>query len=224
MNRERVGTVEQKGSAFELAIVFGLTVALPVIYTIAARRFYDFDFGQRRLVTTVFIELVVVTLLWPWLSARGWSFRAILEAPEPKDVLRGVGLAMLAYIASYISTVTWWVFVPEADHVLRTALPSGSATPWAVLLIVVINPLVEECLWLAYGVTALERYGTRFAVVASVALRTSVHLYQGLLAFISVLPLGVVFTVYFARTRRIWPVVVAHMLFDTLALLSVLQR
>lgn len=37
-------------------------------------------------------------------------------------------------------------------------------------------------------------------------------------------PMAVVFTLYDVRTKRLWPVIVAHMLSDTLALMPVLQR
>jgi len=43
------------------------------------------------------------------------------------------------------------------------------------------------------------------------------------MAVIGILPLGLVFTYYFARSRRLWPAVVAHMIFDTIGLLQVLQ-
>jgi membrane protease YdiL (CAAX protease family) len=33
-----------------------------------------------------------------------------------------------------------------------------------------------------------------------------------------------VFTVYYSRTKRLWPVVVSHMLFDAFGLLSVLKQ
>ena len=59
--------------------------------------------------------------------------------------------------------------------------------------------------------------------VTSLVLRLAVHLYQGRLAFISILPLAVVFTVYYSRTNRLWPVIVAHMLFDIIALASVVR-
>ncbi|HEY2856313.1 MAG TPA: CPBP family intramembrane glutamic endopeptidase [Gemmatimonadaceae bacterium] len=107
---------------------------------------------------------------------------------------------------------------------LLHAKPVGTAAAWVVIVGVIINPVVEEFLWLAYGITALQRYGTRTAVIASIALRLTVHLYQGRFAFISVLPLAMVFTIYFVRTKRLWPVIVAHMLFDTLALLSIVRR
>jgi membrane protease YdiL (CAAX protease family) len=55
-----------------------------------------------------------------------------------------------------------------------------------------------------------------------VALRVLVHLYQGRLALIAILPLGVVFTWYYVRTKRLWPVVVAHVVVDALALSSLM--
>ena len=51
------------------------------------------------------------------------------------------------------------------------------------------------------------------------ALRVSVHLYQGpLLAFVAILPLAIVMTWYYARTGRIWPVIVAHVITDAIGL------
>jgi membrane protease YdiL (CAAX protease family) len=45
-----------------------------------------------------------------------------------------------------------------------------------------------------------------------------VHLYQGPLSLISIVPGGLVFAWYYAATRRLWPVVIAHGLLDALAL------
>jgi membrane protease YdiL (CAAX protease family) len=52
----------------------------------------------------------------------------------------------------------------------------------------------------------------------SAALRLLAHGYQGPLALVTVLPVGILFTLYYARTWRIWPVIVAHAFQDTLAL------
>jgi membrane protease YdiL (CAAX protease family) len=44
------------------------------------------------------------------------------------------------------------------------------------------------------------------------------HAYQGPLAVVTVVPIGILFTAYYLRTRRLWPVVVAHAFQDILAL------
>jgi membrane protease YdiL (CAAX protease family) len=69
----------------------------------------------------------------------------------------------------------------------------------------------------------LRPFGNAAAILGSAGLRTLLHAYQGAMALVSILPLGLVFTIYYARSRRIWPVIVAHMLFDVVALLQVIH-
>ena len=214
---------DRRGSIRELATVFGLTVGGWLFLWALKGGAVSFDFGQARLLRTWLSEVVYVVLLWPWLASRGWSFGAIAGAPQPKDILRGLGIFILGYIVAAISVYTWVVFDPGSYEVLRNARPVGTAAAWVVWIGVVINPVVEEFLWLGYGITAMQRYGMRTAVSVSVALRLTVHLYQGRIAFIGILPLAVVYTLYFVKTRRIWPVIVAHMLVDTIGLLNVVR-
>ena len=205
----------------ELAVVFGLTVGLPLL----AGRFASpgFDFGQRRLLDTIISEAIAVATLWPWLRRRGWAFGSIAGSPGPFDVVRGFGVAIAAYVAYYAAAILWAAFISGGIDQLRHAYPLGSAAAWVVVLLSTFNPIVEEFLWLGYGYTALRPFGNVAAVVISVGLRTLLHLYQGAMAFVSIVPLGLVFTIYYARTRRIWPVIVAHMLFDVTALLRVIH-
>jgi membrane protease YdiL (CAAX protease family) len=91
-----------------------------------------------------------------------------------------------------------------------------------ILVLSILNAVFEEFLWLAYGVTALERrIGRTRACALSVGFRTAIHAYQGGLAIVGVLPVGLVFTAYYAMSRRVWPVIVAHALQDALVLGSV---
>lgn len=52
-------------------------------------------------------------------------------------------------------------------------------------------------------------------------LRFLYHLYQGPVAALSVLPLGLLFGTVFWKWRNLWPLVVAHTLANLLALLCV---
>jgi membrane protease YdiL (CAAX protease family) len=205
----------------ELAVVFGLTVGLPVLAGRAGSGGYNF--GQRRLLSTIVEEVVIVAILWPWLRRRGWAFGSIAGSPVPFDVVRGFGIAVAAYIAYYLAAITWATWVPGGMSQLSQAVPIGSAAPWVVVLVSTVNPIVEEFLWLGYGYTALRPFGNAAAILGSAGLRTLLHAYQGAMALVSILPLGLVFTIYYARSRRIWPVIVAHMLFDVIALLRVIH-
>jgi membrane protease YdiL (CAAX protease family) len=76
--------------------------------------------------------------------------------------------------------------------------------------------LLEEVIVVGYLITRLQQLGVRPApaVGASAMLRGSYHLYQGLGGFAGNLAMGVIFGAVFVRTRRTWPLVIAHFLVD----------
>ena len=89
----------------------------------------------------------------------------------------------------------------------------------------IINPVFEEFLWIGYAIPAVgARYGLHIAIAVSIALRVAVHAYQGSLAFVTILPISLVFTWYSIRTSRLWPLIVAHVLADGLALVLLPAR
>jgi hypothetical protein len=57
-------------------------------------------------------------------------------------------------------------------------------------------------------------------VNASIALRMSFHLYQGPGRIPRFAILGLVFTFFYIRTGRLWPLIVAHALLEAVALLA----
>jgi CAAX protease family protein len=52
------------------------------------------------------------------------------------------------------------------------------------------------------------------AVNISAAIRLSYHFYQGVAGVLAVVPLGLLFGFWFARTRQLWPLIVAHAILD----------
>jgi membrane protease YdiL (CAAX protease family) len=126
------------------------------------------------------------------------------------------------WLAAVLVYWTWAIFCRVvAPESLAGALHTQIVGRPALGLVIVVsaaNAVFEEFLWLALGVAALQRCGLGIAAIVSIGLRTLVHVYQGPLALVAILPLGTVFTVYYVRTRRIWPVVIAHGLQDLLSL------
>lgn len=178
-------------------------------------------FTDRHLVALMAFEIVIAALLVPWLRRRGWSPYQVAGEPGPIDLVRGAGVWLLA-VACYTSAALIFALLqPEIAQALASepGFPGAAPSAIAVVLVSVVNPVFEEFLWLGYGITRLSpRIGVRGAALLSVVLRTLVHLYQGPVILIGVLPLGVAFTWYYVRTQRLWPVVVAHALFDAMGL------
>ena len=169
---------------------------------------------DREALATLGMEGVFALVFVPWLWWRGWR-PSMLGAPSgPLDVPRGIVLWFLAYLALGVVFGIVSLFQKEiAAPAVKVHL-----SDLVIVTVSILNALFEELLWLAYGVTALaRRIGLRRACIASIVLRTAVHVYEGPLAVLGVLPIGIVFTIYFARTRRVWPVIVAHALQDAFA-------
>jgi membrane protease YdiL (CAAX protease family) len=74
----------------------------------------------------------------------------------------------------------------------------------------------EEIIVCAYLLTRLRQLGwtNSRALAATAVLRGSYHLYQGYGGFFGNAVMGVLFGWWFQRTRRVWPLIVAHFLID----------
>jgi membrane protease YdiL (CAAX protease family) len=207
----------------EIAVVLGLPTLLFVsssLTQLVLRGRVVFTDG--RILSSLAIECVLATLLLPFLRRRGWTPKTATRTLEPRDSVRGVGVWLGAMLAYYIAYVALYMIMPEMAAGLRSPGEGGTVSLPVAVAATVINPVFEEFLWLAYAVpTVQSRLGLRAACVLSVSLRVAVHLYQGPMAIVGVLPAAVVFTLYFARTGRVWPVIVAHAIADGIGLIAI---
>jgi membrane protease YdiL (CAAX protease family) len=93
---------------------------------------------------------------------------------------------------------------------------------WAVPVLVLSaaqNAILEEVIVVGYLITRLRELGWRLGAVlaASAVLRGSYHLYQGFGAFLGNAVMGLIFALFFLRTRRVLPLIIAHTLLDVVA-------
>jgi len=81
---------------------------------------------------------------------------------------------------------------------------------------VVINPVYEEMIVRAFLIseTAALTGSSAIAVVFSVLLQVSYHLYQGIPYALALGLVFLIFAIYYARAHRIWPIVIAHFFMD----------
>jgi len=97
----------------------------------------------------------------------------------------------------------------------------GTIEPAVVIAVSIVNPIFEELFLCGYLVTALkDRAGPRTAINISVGIRLLCHLYQGIVGVIFIVPFGLILTYWYAREGRLWPLIVAHVVFDFFPLLA----
>jgi membrane protease YdiL (CAAX protease family) len=80
----------------------------------------------------------------------------------------------------------------------------------------------EEVIVAAYVLTRLRQLGwsNSRALVAGSVLRGSYHLYQGYGGFFGNAVMGLIFGWWFQRTRRVWPLIIAHFVIDAVSFIG----
>lgn len=154
-----------------------------------------------------------------WRGGVNLRQRLGLDARRPwTDLAWGAGLAAVIGIPGlllYLAAVKLGINLTVAPATLNDVwwrLP-------VLVLAAIENGFLEEVLVVGYLVTRLEQLRLPgWAVIAvSAVLRGSYHLYQGFGGFLGNAIMGVVFAFWFRRTRRLWPLIIAHSLLDIVA-------
>ncbi|MGS2617334.1 CPBP family intramembrane glutamic endopeptidase [Micromonospora sp. LZ34] len=142
-----------------------------------------------------------------------------LDGRQPgQDLARGAGLAALIGLPGL---ALFWAAAQLGLN--ATLVPAALPEIWwavpVLILAAVQNAVLEEVIVVGYLVTRLRQLAWRTgAIIATSALlRGSYHLYQGFGAFVGNAVMGVVFSLFYLRTRRVMPLVVAHALLDIVA-------
>lgn len=134
------------------------------------------------------------------------------------DVFTGMGLAALIGIPGLV-----FYLVARAMSLNAQVEPSALHNSWWRIPVLVLaafaNGFAEEVIVVGYLITRLRQLGwtQRNAVLTSGLLRSVYHLYQGFGAGLGNLVMGVIFGYAWCRTGRLWPLVIAHGLIDTVA-------
>lgn len=141
-----------------------------------------------------------------------------LDVREPRrDLALGAALFVVVGIGGigvYLGSV--------ALGVNRFVVPVPPLGHWWTVPVLILDALeaglLEEVI-AAYLITRLEqlRLTPIAAVGLSALLRGSYHLYQGWGGFLGNLAMGALFGFVFVRTKRAWPLVIAHVLLDVTA-------
>jgi membrane protease YdiL (CAAX protease family) len=176
--------------------------------------------SDRHLLVLLAYELILLLALLGFLRLRGWTIERFDLRLNAGETLVGFGLAAVAYLAYVLVLVVVAATWPQAAQALQTSVISSPGISLATVIAAsVINPVFEEVFVCGYVIAALQKSGNPWAGVhVSVAIRLLYHLYQGAIA-IGVVPFGLIFALWYRRTGRLWPVIVAHALTDFAALL-----
>ena len=218
--------------AGELALVLSFAFGLSVF--LSARAWWTGRIGATG--RTVFgsilgaqHQLLCLALLAYVLSRRGKTFRDLGLTFRWVDLPAGFLLTLAGYLAQALAWRSMdWASVVATGHRIPRSQPSapivGSAWIAVCILSIAIVPVFEEMIARAFIMTEVEALAgsTALAVVASVALQTSYHLYLGTAVALAEGAAFLVSACYYARFRRITPVILSHAIWN--GFVAVLHR
>ncbi|MGV0625912.1 CPBP family intramembrane glutamic endopeptidase [Mycolicibacter minnesotensis] len=217
-----------------LAVTYGLSAVTAILTLIDAalrglgaqqiplnprRSHFDFiDFGLNSAWATQLIAWGALALYLLWRTGDGPDRFGLDRPPRRIDLAGGVGLAALIGLPGLGLYLLARALGLNAD-----VLPAAADSAWwrAPLLVVIAfaNAFAEEVIVVGYLLTRLQqlRVAAPVARACSALLRGAYHLYQGFGAGLGNIAMGLVFGYAWQRTGRLWPLIVAHGLIDTVA-------
>jgi membrane protease YdiL (CAAX protease family) len=184
----------------------------------------------RRFLFAIFFQIAGLVTLYFALRDQGRKVKDIGLVIEPRlmEIGRAMGLFVGVYVLrivlysvyAFLNPLVPWLQGLGPHRNFDPAVLFGSSVSLLPLLYAITNPFHEELLVRAFLITEVEGLyqSTVLAVIVSVALQTSYHLYQGLPLALSHIPTFLVFSLYYVRARRIFPVILAHLFMDISAL------
>jgi uncharacterized protein len=222
----------------ELAIVLGVTFGISALSALLQltdsllrnlstqriplnprRSYFDLiDLGLNATVVTQSIAWGALGLYLLWRSGLRPARIGLARFQWRADLVGGIGLAALIGLPGlglYLAA--------RALRLNAAVIPSSlGETWWRVPMLVIAafaDGWAEEIIVVGYLLTRLEQVGiqARVALVCSSMLRGAYHLYQGFGAGLGNVVMGLVFGWMWQRTGRLWPLVIAHGVIDTVA-------
>jgi membrane protease YdiL (CAAX protease family) len=183
-------------------------------------------FNDAALIGTVVFELMVAAGLVWFLRVRDWTLAQVGLRVDLRQTAWGIALLAAYYAATVLLQIAARA-LPVDMPTLIAQMPrtDGRISMEIVFVVSVVNGVFEEVFVAGYAITALQRArGMWTAINVSTAIRVMYHLYQGPFAFLSIVPMGLLFGYWYSRTRQLWPLIVAHVLLDIVGLLYGLQK
>lgn len=165
-------------------------------------------------------ELLMLVLLGSFLAVRGWNAERLGLKPISRDFVTALALTLVVYAVTGVIQLIAVQLAPGIFNMeTQLELVSRSIDIGTIVGTSFVNGVFEEVFVCGYLITALrEKRSIALAVNVSAALRLSYHLYQGAFGVIGVLPIGLLFGYVYARTGRLWPLILSHTLIDIIAL------
>jgi membrane protease YdiL (CAAX protease family) len=215
---------------FELALVVSIGFLPAIIISLNSiltgdAVYENYQFTAIRYFYSIVQALLSIVLMFYVLYRQGKNFESIglKLAPLGRDFSHAFVIIILAVFirALFLLPVNFLFpgFSQQASHPKNIEFLHSNLIFFMTILVIVI-PLQEELIVRGFTMKSVFDISNKkyLAVIISVIIQFSYHLYQGLPAALSLLPIFTVYALYFVRFGNLNPVILAHIMTDVWAL------
>ncbi len=155
-------------------------------------------------------EILTLCLVFMFLKARGWRIKDF-----NLDIsLNLIGAGVVIFAIDYILVQIIATILINLNLIIYPQL-TCSLSLLEILAVSIINPIFEEIIVIGYVFKALEeKYRGWLIIVISTLIRLSYHTYQGSIIVAGILPMGILFGLFYWRSKKLFPLIIAHGLLD----------
>lgn len=203
---------------FVTTLCFGWSIVISVVSVMSG--FQAGTVTDAAMFEGIATELLLGAVALGFLRSRRYDLALLKPAPTTMGSLTGLALFAAATVAALALKA---IFAGgDTSAQAPDQLVAGAAISLAPMIALsIINALYEETFLVGFLQRALGGHGAAFAIGASLLVRISYQLFLGPAGVAYTLGFGIVLSLYFLRTGKLWPVVMAHTL-DNLRSLIVL--
>ena len=206
----------------EFMLIISLSFGYSILISVLVLFGYSFDmsFTNATLISSIFFELIILFAVVLFLNIRGTEIDYRNNTNMFKLILAGITIFIVYYFVYYIIYFIMSGFFTISD--LSNNFSNSGNHPlnfFVILSFSIVNAVFEEFIVVGYVIPVLSsRKSILLAINVSVLIRFLYHLYQGPMAAISIIPLGLLFAFVYVKWKNIWMIIIAHALMDLLAL------
>jgi membrane protease YdiL (CAAX protease family) len=190
------------------AICFGLFILSSTEAVLAG--FPEAKFSESSNSWSILIEVILASIALLYLRSRNFEINSLYPRPNLQGTFLGLGVFTATWLIGAIATAPF--VTPERPMMTEFSFNGVSLT--SIILFAMVNGAFEEIFLLGVLVRGLRGYGLSVAIGVPLLVRVLYHLYQGPLGAVWILAFGFTFTLVYLRTQQLWPLVLAHILWD----------
>ncbi|HET6840461.1 MAG TPA: type II CAAX endopeptidase family protein [Candidatus Angelobacter sp.] len=240
--RQSADTVDQQSSPIQvsnqhrwidLALVMTVAFSSPLLgslFLLVRPNAYNFSYSNVRLITAISQEITALAVFFCLFRRQGRRLGTLGFEFQWTDLFKGLGLFTVALIVMGVfasaTRYLWFIATLQTISGSHNYPSFSSASLWLVLPFLLLNPFCEEVLVRGYLMTEIIdlRGSVILAMLISLVLQTSYHLYYGVFGALTVGSGLAVLVLYYGKSRRLMPVILAHCLWDLTALIPLWRQ